>query len=353
MRRGLLTYLARISLYLGAAPGYGLLLLWARRLWPGIPSRLREEMAAVAAGADLGLGWVLLLNVLDDLANNSPRCSALAVGEGRTENGLYLLGRNLDYPLFTEFLAGLQTLFLMEPDQGLSWASLAWPGYVGVCTGINRAGVALAQLSAMSRERTLTGIPAALRFRLALEAEDTVAGVAAHILKLPGTIGNNLMVCGPREAVVLELSARRGVVRHPRRGLLTATNHYQSAAMQPLRGRFPPRPPRSPLSPYYFTDAYSEARNARLQELAQGRRLGPGELQQILADPLVANPGTVVCTIFAPAQGLMRVAQGKEPPVNRGPFAEVSLWGRGRPQARARSPRRRPPRAASGGCKAP
>ncbi len=327
MRRALLTYLARLSLYTIAGPLFGLLVVLARRLWPHLPPSLQEEMAGVAQGAEVGLGTVLLINVLDDLANNSPRCSALAVGGERTDQGLYLMGRNLDYPLFTTVLSRLQTLFLVAPDQGQPFASLAWPGYVGVCTGINKAGVALAQLAAMSRDRTLKGVPAALRFRQALEAGATVAGVAAHILRLPGTIGNNVMLCGPREAPVLELSARRGVARRPREGLITATNHYQSPTMQPLRGRFPPRPPLSPMPAHMFTDAYSEARNARLQELARGRRLGPQHLQQILADRQVANPGTVVCTVFQPAQSRVWVALGEVPPVNRGPFAEVRLWG--------------------------
>ena len=327
LRRGLLTYLARLSLYTAAVPLFGLLVVLARRLWPFIPSRLREEMTGVAAGAELGLGSVLLINVLDDLANNSPRCSALAAGGALTDQGFYLMGRNLDYPLFTGYLTELQTLFLMAPDAGQPLASLAWPGYVGVCTGLNRAGVALAQLAAMSRDRTLKGVPAALRFRQALEAEATVGGVAAHILRLPGTIGNNVMLCGPRDAAVLELSARRGVVRRPEKGLITATNHYQSPAMAALRGRFPPRPPLSPLPAYMFTDTYSEARNARLQELARGRRLAPEDLQQILAAREVANPGTVVCTVCAPSQGRLWVAMGEEPPVNRGPFAEIRPWG--------------------------
>jgi hypothetical protein len=327
MRRALLTYLARLSLYSAAVPLFGLLTVLARRLWPYVPPRLQEEMVAVAQGAEVRLGTVLLINVLDDLANNSPRCSALAVGEERTDEGLYLLGRNLDYPLFTTVLTRLQTLFLVVPVRGQPFASLAWPGYVGVCTGMNRAGVGLAQLAAMSRDRTLKGVPAALRFRQALEAGATVAGVAAQILGVPGTIGNNVMLCGPREAMVLELSARRGVVRRPRQGLITATNHYQSPAMQPLRGRFPPRPPLSPLPASMFTDAYSRSRDARLQELARGPRLGPGDLQRILADGRIANPGTVVCTILAPAQGRLWVAQGEVPPVNRGSFTEVRPWG--------------------------
>ena len=178
----------------------------------------------------------------DDLANNSPRCSALAAGDSHTGRGDYVMGRNLDYPLFTKALTEFQTLFLIEPHQGQRLASLAWPGYVGVCTGHHAARVALAQLSAMSRDRTLKGTPAALRFRQALEDGDTVA-VAACVLAAPGTIGNNLMLCGPREALVLEVSAREGAVRRPENGLLTTTNHYQSPAMERLKGRFPPRPP--------------------------------------------------------------------------------------------------------------
>ncbi len=325
LRRQILIYLARISFYAGAVPFFGMLQVLARRFWPFIPVHLREEMVAAARGAEVGLGTLLLINVADDLANNSPRCSALAVGEGLTD-GPYLMGRNLDYPVFTEALSRLQTLFVMEGDGGQPLASLAWPGYVGVCTGINRAGVALAQLSSMSRDRSMKGVPAAMRFRQALEAGRTVPEVAAQVMNLPGTIGNNLLLCGPGEAAVVELSARRAAVRRPRGGLLTVTNHYQSATMRPLKGRFPPRPPFSVLSSYHFTEAYSQARDQRLRQLAAGQKLGAKELQTILADARIANAGTAVCVVFSPADRTLWVAQGPEPPVNLGPFAEIKLW---------------------------
>ncbi|MEJ2671667.1 MAG: C45 family autoproteolytic acyltransferase/hydrolase [Deltaproteobacteria bacterium] len=327
LRRVLLSYLARISLYAGALPLLGLLKWLARGFLPHISPPLRQELAGLAAGADLGLGNLLLINVVDDLANNSPRCSALAAGEGRTAAGTYLMGRNLDYPLFTEELARLQTLFLLEPHRGQPLASLAWPGYVGVCTGMNYAGVALAQLSAMSRERSLKGTPAALRYRQALQEEETVEAVAAGVLKFSGTIGNNLLLCGPEEALVLELSARHAARRGPRRGLITATNHYQSPAMAGLKGRFPACPPYSVLSQVYFSEDYSQARNQRLQQLAVERQLGPEDLQNILADDQIANAGTAVCAIYDPAARLMWVARGETPPVSRGPFKAVKLWG--------------------------
>jgi hypothetical protein len=327
LRRALLTYLARVSLFAGALPLYALLLFLARRFWPQIPAPLQEEMQGVAAGAEVGLGTVLLLNVLDDLANNSPRCSALAAGGPYTGDGFFLLGRNLDYPLFTEVMVKYLTLFRLEPARGLPLASLAWPGYVGVCTGMNRAGVALAQLTTMSLDRSLQGIPAALRFRRALEGGADVGTAASLILQAPGTMGNNLLLCSAKEAAGLEISARRGVIRYPESGLLLATNHYQSGPMASLKGRFPPRPPFSPLSPHHFTEAYSRSRLARLEELTAESRLGPEKIQAILADPGIANAGTVVSAVFAPSGQKMWVARGARPPVNQGPFQEVRLWG--------------------------
>lgn len=326
LRRGLLHYLARLSFYGGGLPLFGLLTFLARGFWPFIPPRLKEEMRGVAAEAHVGLGTVLLINVIDDLGNNTPRCSALAAGGERTLHGRWLMGRNLDYPLFIKEMIGFQTLFLMEPDQGIPLASVAWPGYVGVCTGINKTGVALAQLASMSRDRTLRGVPAALRFRQALETEATLTGVAARILATRGTMGNNLMLCAPGEAAVLELSACRGFLRLPQEGLITVTNHYQSPAMAPLKGKFPPRPPHSPLSAYHFTEAYSQARNRRLQELAGSGKLGPERIQNILADPQIANPGTAVCTVFTPAERTLWVAQALEAPVSRRPFEKIRLW---------------------------
>jgi hypothetical protein len=326
LRRGLLAYLIKAGLAVGAWPILGLLLFLSRRFWPYIPRRYQEEMQGVAAGAHLPLPIVLLINVLDDIANNIPRCSALATLENGRPGGGFIAGRNLDYPLFIDLLVGHQTLFVVEPQRGQPFASLAWPGYIGVCTGLNRAGVALSQLSAMSRDTSLSGLPAALRFRFGMETGDSLTGVAENILAAKGTIGNNVLLVSAQAARVLELSANRGAVRTPVAGLLTVTNHYQSAAMAPWRGRFPKRPPFSALSSYYFSEAYSRARDDRLQGLAQGKSISPESLQTILADGQIANPGTIASVVFYPGERTLWVARGQTPPVNQGPFQKISLW---------------------------
>jgi hypothetical protein len=326
MRLAALKYLGKITLYVGAWPLYAFLKGLSRRFQPYLTPDLNEELQAMAEGARLPRATLLLINCLDDLANNIPRCSALAVGERLTFKGRYLAGRNLDYPLFTEVLLPLQTLFQVTPEQGIPYVSLAWPGYLGVSTGLNRAGVALAQLSVMSRKTTIRGMPAALRYRQALEKGDTAMAVARRVLDQPGTIGNNLLICAPREAVVLELAPSRFFARRPVAGLLTVTNHFQSLAMSAVQGAFSRRPPYSVLDPQHFTEAYSKARDAKLRELAAAGPLTPKDLQKILGHPQIANPGTVNSVVFDPERLTLWVATHDKTPVSRGRFVELKPW---------------------------
>uniref|UniRef100_A0A7C5ENB3 Peptidase C45 hydrolase domain-containing protein n=1 Tax=Desulfobacca acetoxidans TaxID=60893 RepID=A0A7C5ENB3_9BACT len=326
MHRVLLAYLVKVGLVVGVWPIYALLFFLTRRFRPFISPRLLEEMKGIAAGAQVRLFTILLFNVLDDIANNLPRCSGLAAGGRRTREGAYLAGRNLDYPLFIDDLINLQTLFVMEPHRGLPFASLAWPGYIGVCTGLNKAGVAVSQFSAMCRDVSFRGTPAALRFRQGLEAARSVSRMTEFLLAQKGTIGNNLLLVSASEAQVLELSASHGAVRSPEAGLITVTNHYQSAAMAPWHGRPPRRPPFCSLAPYYFSEAYSRSRDARLRELAGQKILQPEDIQAILADEHIANPGTVASVVFSPGERTLWVAQGQKAPVSQGPFQKITLW---------------------------
>ena len=203
----------------------------------------------MAAGAEVSLGGILLLNGVDDLANNSPRCSALAVGEDRTAQGAYLMGRNLDYPVFTEYLCRIPDPVSHLPAPG---SAPGLSGLAGICGGVHR------------HQRLRGGPGPALRHEPGPHPQGDAGGPA--LSAGPGRRGHGgrggrrrpqsarapsaTISCSadPGEALVLELSARHGAVRRPQDGLLTTTNHYQSPAMQGLKGRFPPRPPDSVLS---------------------------------------------------------------------------------------------------------
>lgn len=326
LRRAFFRFLLRAG-YLVAAWPLGLLFYaLGGRFWRQVPAALKEEMRALAAAADLDLASVLLINVLDDVANALPRCSVVAVSPQKSAAGRVLVGRNLDYPLFIDVLVRQQRLFLVTPEGGVPFLSVAWPGYVGVCTGMNRRGVVLCQLSAMCRRATFRGVPAALRFRLALERGESLTAAAREILGHPPTIGNSVLLADATDTWLLELAPGAWACRRPVAGLLTATNHFQTPEMAKLKGRFPRRPPGSPLSPVHFSEAYSLARDRRLRELAEGRLLSPPDLMAILADPQVANPGTVVSAVFAPAERTMWLAQGESAPVSRHRWVEIRAW---------------------------
>jgi len=324
LRLEFLRYLARLSLGIGALPLYLVSCLYAWRLRPFIPNPLWEEIQAVATGAGVHASFILFINVMDDLQNNIPRCSTFTAPLLNSRPNTFLLGRNLDYPLFAQVMCRFNTIYILFPQTGQPLVSVAWPGYAGVCTGMNASQVALGQLTASTSDTALAGVPLALRNRLALQHYSSPLEVAARITSLPGTIGANLILASPSESLVLEVSAHHRAVRVPVAGVLTATNHYQSPAMQAWEGQAFRRPPLSPLDSYCFSHNYSLARNQRLQELLSASSPDIAKAQQILADPAVANPCDVNSVVFNPAASELYMAQSLRTPVSQGRFRHLS-----------------------------
>jgi hypothetical protein len=325
LRREFLRYLAQISFTIGTLPLYAAACVLAWRFKRFIPAPLWEELQAVATGAGVHVSLILFINVMDDLLNNIPRCSTFAATSKITQPHDFLLGRNLDYPLFAKVMCRFNTIFVLFPETGQPLVSIAWPGYVGVCTGMNIAKVALGQLTSATSDYSLAGVPAALRNRLALQHCQSPLEVAARIASLPGTIGANLIMASPKYALLLEISAHHRQVRVPVNGVLTATNHYQSAGMQAFRGAEFRRPPLSPLDPFCFSNEYSVKRNERLQELLKNGDLDIIRAQQILGDDVIANPCDVNSVVFDPAARELYVAQGLDTPVSqRGRFRHLA-----------------------------
>jgi hypothetical protein len=325
LRREFLRYLARLSLTIGALPLYLAACLFALRFRPFIPAPLWEEIKAVATGAGVHVCFILFINVMDDLLNNIPRCSTFAAPLRNSRPPDFLLGRNLDYPLFAQVMCRFNTIFVLFPQAGQPLVSVAWPGYVGVCTGMNHSRVALGQLTASTTDFTLAGVPSALRNRLSLQHHTSPLEVAAGITSLPGTMGANLILASPREALLLEVSAHHRRVRVPTGGILTATNHYQSPGMHAFKGAAFRRPPLSPLDPFCFSHDYSLQRDQRLRELLSAGTVELMQAQQILSDPIIANPCDVNSVVFDTAASELYMAQGLETPISqRGRFRHLA-----------------------------
>jgi hypothetical protein len=330
---------------------YGL----AARMHPHISRELREEMRGVADGAGVSYRDVLLFNCFDDVLHGLMQinpvlaplmnhrfvapilglrgmaCSSFVVAPERARDGRPIHGRNLDYFLNDGFLDpdGLVpkilrenvVVFVVRPDRGRPFASVAWPGYVGVVTALNADGVSLACLTSTVARETPNGVPLPLLYRLIAQYAGSLEEVEWLLRGARRTIGNNLTVASGMEgdARLFEFTPDRLAAIRPRDGMVTATNHFQD--------------PRLAEAQVGWVFPNSEYRLARLRELFDAGRFDVGDAQAALLDACpvdgaqeqwdcLQNPGTVYSTIAEPARLTLWVRAND---VADRPFVELDL----------------------------
>jgi hypothetical protein len=134
------------------------LLKRARRALPAIvkfPKDVRAEIKALfqglqdsgtdmrmpVFGREMDLLDLEMINAMDILAMMG--CSGITLWDEQVEGGGVLTGRNFDWRLTGPYMVDRCMLLVQHPHEGKSFASVAWPGYVGVVTGVNEDGIAI------------------------------------------------------------------------------------------------------------------------------------------------------------------------------------------------------------------
>jgi isopenicillin-N N-acyltransferase-like protein len=159
----------------------------------GMPA---ERLAEVAAGARAfdpdpyashlpTYHRMVFLHALYDIAlsfEHSPLigCSAFVLGPEATADGHTLLARAFDFEAGDVFDRDKAVFFVRgEGDGVLPFASVAWPGLVGVLSGMNVEGVAIVVNGGRARDPETTGMPVVFALREVLErAHDTAEAIA-------------------------------------------------------------------------------------------------------------------------------------------------------------------------------
>ena len=117
------------------------------------PDDMRAELEALHAGLvdsgadrrlaefkrDLDRDDLLVANALDVFSLLG--CSGFTAHGEQVDGGGVLTARNFDWPLTGAHLADATILLVQHGPDGRAVASVTWPGFVGVITGINRAGM--------------------------------------------------------------------------------------------------------------------------------------------------------------------------------------------------------------------
>jgi isopenicillin-N N-acyltransferase-like protein len=188
----------------------------------------REEVMGLAAGSGIDEQETMLGQCFLDITGMTA-CSTIALPASASRDHIARFGRNLDF-WSLDVADKYTTLFVLHPDGGrYAFAVVGWPGMVGVLSGMNEHGLALANMEVTRYPRVPQAMPYTLLYRTVLESCRDVEEAVALLKKTPIQTANNLMLmdaAGNRAVVELTPEAvhvRRGSVQ----AALISTNHQR------------------------------------------------------------------------------------------------------------------------------
>jgi predicted choloylglycine hydrolase len=296
----------------GAESLYPLILRSGTMMYDRFPADYKTELDAMAKGAGISKEQLIVGNTLFDV-KKLVACSALLVDPERSATGGALLGRNLDYPSLDNIQEhGLVTIY--RPKGKHAFASVGFPGLMGVVSGMNDAGLTVAILEVMQikdgeKRFDIEGTPYALCYRTLLQECTTIAEAKKMLSGMRRTTTTNLVLADRTGVAVFEVSPGKVVQRDPLRGVCACTNHYCTDEVRP-------------------NDAFNYARTFdRLRLLEDARdirdRITVADVHKRLD---AANLGifTLQTMIFEPKTLKLHLAMG-EIPASRGPLRSIDL----------------------------
>src|SRR5205823_8152360 len=158
-------------------------LMAASAFGPHVASEHREEIRALAGGVGLDEREVLLGQCFLDLSPMTA-CSTVTLPADASPDHVARFGRNLDFESFD--IADKQSVVLIFRPQGrYAFASIAWPGMIGVLSGMNEHGLALANMEVDRQPRLPVAMPYMLLYRTILERCRTVNEAIALLQSTP------------------------------------------------------------------------------------------------------------------------------------------------------------------------
>jgi hypothetical protein len=210
---------------------YPVMLKTGNLMKPQFPRDHLTELESAAKASGWSTDLLVFANTIPDLRKLGG-CSTLFVNGAHSATGGPLFGRNVDLPPFGP-LPFYTLVAVYRPEGKRAFASVTYPGQVGVLTGINDKGLALADLTVNdasdgSPRLDPTGIPYALAMRRVLEECATVDEAEKLLRSLKRTVRQNIAICDANRGAVFEITPKTLVVRPEAEGFCACTNHFRS-----------------------------------------------------------------------------------------------------------------------------
>lgn len=216
-----------ITAYFRSATAKFLAMTAASLFEPKIAPQHMAEVNALASYTSIEPRQMLLAQCFLDLSPMSA-CSTVTLPASAAPDGVARFGRNLDFPSF-DVADKASVVLVYRPEGKFAFASVAWPGMVGVLSGMNEHGLTLANMEVKRGVRAPSAMPYTLLYRSVLERCKTVDEAVAFLRETPRQSANNLMLMDATGArAVVELTPESVTVREGSDGTaLICTNHQR------------------------------------------------------------------------------------------------------------------------------
>lgn len=215
----------------GAEAAWPVVVLAGRTLFARVPEDYQKELEALCQTGKIDRDTLVVANTMLELRRIGG-CSALIVQGDRSATEGPLFGRNFDFPPLG-FLDKYSLVSVYRPKGKHAFASVGFPGLIGVVSGMNDAGLALATLDVYasadgSAMFDPAGMPLMFCYRRVLEECQTVGEAEKLLRSIKPTTRMNLAVCDQQAGAVFELTPKSLEVRRAVKDVLACTNHFRT-----------------------------------------------------------------------------------------------------------------------------
>jgi isopenicillin-N N-acyltransferase-like protein len=206
----------------------------SQALYQNFPTAYRDETEAVLKHSGIPRETFIFGNTVFDqkhLLMSLFGCSAVIVEKDRSSTGQPFLARNMDY-MGLGYLQDYTLVTIYQQPGKKAFASIGFPGTIGVISGINEAGLSIASLETTGTTPEggpaydPNGIPFLLNYRRILEECSTVDEAFQMLSSLKRTTTQHLAVCDKNGGAIFEYSPTQVIRRGAEHGTCRCTNHF-------------------------------------------------------------------------------------------------------------------------------
>jgi hypothetical protein len=208
-----------------------------RHVDEGVPEARRRELAAQAlafapdpfAARMPTYQRMLFLHALYDIAlplEHSPLIGCTTFTSAAAD-GHEIVARAFDFEGGDAFDRG-KVVYLVREVGAIPFASVAWPGFVGVVTGMNERGVVAVVHGARARDPDAVGTPVAFSLRQALAHAATTDEAVSLLVRESVMVSHIVLVAdGTGEVAVVERAPGEAAFVRRSRGRAVLTNSFE------------------------------------------------------------------------------------------------------------------------------